>query len=113
MNTLSANTITSDITISGNATGGAETHTLLETEMSSHTHTIDDFYRELRAHNASGSGNYHTVGSVLTQPNTTNATGGGLAHNNMQPYIVTTCGNGRPKNQTQLVKSQLKNKLSL
>ena len=69
-------------------TGGEKEHTLTIAEMPQHTHDIDDFYRELRAHNASGSGNYHSVGSILTQSNTTNSTGGGQAHENLPPYIA-------------------------
>ena len=66
-------------------TGGAKTHTLSVNEIPSHTHTID-----LR-----GNGENENVqtpsASDNSDPNmtaTTDATGGGAAHNNLQPYIV-------------------------
>lgn len=82
------------------ATGGAETHTLTVGEMPSHDHTS----------NANGGGSPGALGLIsITGSNTQNAevnggnepdlyanpvaldinnTGGGSAHNNMQPYIV-------------------------
>lgn len=79
-------------------TGGAKTHTLSSAEMPSHTHIQD-------AHNhtsdqgtgATGSGNFSLPSANNVYPNNyaTNATtavnqntGGGGAHNNLQPYIV-------------------------
>lgn len=65
-------------------TGGAKTHTLITAEMPAHTHDV----------NADVS---HTAGSarpsvtdINTQPRTftTTSTGGGGAHNNLQPYIT-------------------------
>ena len=77
-----------DSTFADGATDiGEKEHTLTTAEMPQHTHDINDFYRELRAHNASGSGNYHSVGSILTQSNTTNSAGNGLAHNNLPPFL--------------------------
>ncbi len=66
-------------------TGGAKTHTLTTAEMPSHTHTAD-----LRG-NGQDENNAIASASDNTDPGmdmTTNATGGGGAHNNMQPYIV-------------------------
>ncbi|HOW17088.1 MAG TPA: hypothetical protein PK443_05185 [bacterium] len=69
-------------------TGGAKTHTLQTTEMPSHKHT------ESMRVSATGLGD-----SAIAVSNATGTldntgyfignTGGGLAHNNLQPYIVT------------------------
>lgn len=66
------------------ATGGEETHTLTTTEMPSHKHTLAP-----RAGSGSGSiyGLLDRVGSSVNVLETEN-TGGGAAHNNLQPYIV-------------------------
>lgn len=82
---------------------GAETHTLITAEMPSHTHTITDPGHSHSYINNSNDQSVHTVttqdtaadnadlsqttGSNFTGITGTNATGGGGAHNNMQPTI--------------------------
>lgn len=79
---------TSDAVYAAAATGGASTHTLQTTEIPSHNHT-----------NSEGSGvgsNYfkgYVGGGTVNSPGggnkvITGNAGGGLAHNNLQPYIV-------------------------
>ena len=69
------------------ATGGEAEHTLSVAEMPSHSHTPNDNGSFLRdgagTNNASAKG---AQGYKLTSR--TDTTGGGGAHNNMQPYTV-------------------------
>ena len=82
------------------ATGGAETHTLLETQMPSHNHSGNV---NLRANWEAGTSGLSPLGTgaarfdgTASSPTLTiNNTGGGGAHNNVQPtiilnYIITT-----------------------
>lgn len=64
-------------------TGGAKTHTLTTNEMPSHTHVVQDVGGA-----ASVEGGFFTEGITTASDRTSDATGGGAAHNNLQPYIA-------------------------
>jgi len=66
-----------------NATGGAETHTLSIAEMPAHTHTYTK-------HSGTSNLSIHDISHTVTShaSATTGSTGGGGAHNNLQPYVV-------------------------
>jgi len=70
-----------------NATGGAETHTLSEAEMPSHSHSVT----YPRQNTSGGGGPVHPcmdngTGGPLAA--TVSSAGSSAAHNNLQPYIV-------------------------
>ena len=73
------------------STGGNYKHTLTVNEMPSHSHTIDRTYYE-----TSGSHKHQGTGGVSDGVNPysgknlleTYTSGGGSAHNNIQPYVV-------------------------
>lgn len=60
-------------------TGGAKTHTLTTAEIPAHTHSAFDF---------SGGPSNLAGGGGLNISGNTGSTGGGGAHNNLQPYIT-------------------------
>jgi len=71
------------------AIGGAKRHTLNEEEMPSHGHDL-----ESRGNNGSGNNHNHSTGQTTTSPWASYnrvrvvAAGGGMAHNNLPPYIT-------------------------
>ena len=79
-------------------TGGAETHTLTTSEIPSHTHSSNAVGGTIGLITANGSNTAINVDSSPVEPNiyagpealNINSTGGGGAHNNMQPFIVLT-----------------------
>ena len=78
---LAAGTGSSLTARSKGAKGGAETHTLSTSEMPSHNH---DYHANLFAINASAGSTYGIFGGSINLG--TASTGGGGAHNNMQPW---------------------------
>ena len=68
-------------------TGGEATHTLTTDEMPSHSHTVS--MKRTSVNNYTGGAGWNPLGgSTYDGDFSTQATGGGLAHNNLQPYIV-------------------------
>jgi len=64
------------------ATGGAETHTLSIAEIPAHTHSGTSQLSSQRNDALANQGRFDSAGTA------TGSTGGGDAHNNLQPYIV-------------------------
>lgn len=71
-------------------TGGEETHTLTSDEMPSHTHTtkVRVLVWDAQGVNLGGLTSGSLAQSSGWNGNIVNNTGGGQAHNNLQPYIV-------------------------
>ena len=67
-------------------TGGAKTHTLTVNQIPSHTHAQTLITSRTTNVNASGTSSANT--GMVTETASTGATGGGTAHNNLQPYIT-------------------------
>ena len=70
-------------------TGGADTHTLTEAELPSHTH---NYTPPLVDVDLEGPGAPDVLAARLGTPTPTSATGSGNAHENRPPYIAVTFG---------------------
>jgi hypothetical protein len=69
-------------------TGGAKTHTLQTSEMPAHTHVITSQTATTGAATSYEHGTLDTSSAEAEATEVTASTGGGGAHNNLQPYIV-------------------------
>ena len=80
-----------DSTFADGATDiGEKEHTLTTAEMPQHTHSLDDIYRHIvntPGEIASGGGWADQPRNLVSQLNTTNSAGNGLAHNNLPPFL--------------------------
>ncbi len=70
------------------ATGGAETHTLSVAELPAHTHTTSGGQSGNPGGSLPNTLPVQAASGTNTTTNTSNPTGDGGAHNNLQPYIV-------------------------
>ncbi len=68
------------------STGGAKTHTLATTEIPGHTHQVTPQTGGVAA-GVDGTAHLVGTGSGSLGAATSGSTGGGQAHNNMQPYV--------------------------
>jgi microcystin-dependent protein len=70
-------------------TGGAKTHTLTVAEMPSHTHVYTNKYGNVNTGTTwAAMSNFNNAQAPTTSTLSTQASGDGEAHNNLQPYIV-------------------------
>lgn len=76
---------TSDQSFAAGATGGESAHLLTTPEMPSHTHTLGPIPANATS---GGNANFFAGNNGGTFTPTSNSTGGGGSHNNLQPYIV-------------------------
>jgi microcystin-dependent protein len=85
---LAGGTFTFGDAITLGAYGGAPTHTLLTAEMPAHTHTYNDRYHPDTESVAAGGAEAADIVTDLAR--VTGSTGGGGAHNNLQPFTLRT-----------------------
>lgn len=69
-------------------TGGAKTHTLQASEMPAHTHVVTSQTATSGSATSYEHGTLDTSSTEAEATEVTGSTGGGGAHNNLQPYIV-------------------------
>lgn len=70
------------------ATGGSETHALIEAELPSHTHTVSHTTVADKLYGGTDANRTRTDITGSASNETTSSTGSGTAHNNLQPYVV-------------------------
>lgn len=75
---------TSDQAFAAGATGGASTHTLQTSEIPAHNHNFSG----VNAGSGNNGSSYPWVADNTNRTPATANTGGGGAHNNLQPYVV-------------------------